>query len=64
MHHYGSSARDWGTSKLWDQLSRHVEDRNSVFQNLNDLRDAVQEELNHMPKVDKKSTCEQDELGT
>ena len=35
---------------LWDQLSRHVEASNSVSQNLNDLKAALQEELDAMPQ--------------
>uniref|UniRef100_A0A3Q2Y082 Tc1-like transposase DDE domain-containing protein n=1 Tax=Hippocampus comes TaxID=109280 RepID=A0A3Q2Y082_HIPCM len=36
--------------KLWDQLSRRVEARNSALQNLNDLRAAFQEEWYAMPQ--------------
>uniref|UniRef100_A0A3B3S6Z6 Tc1-like transposase DDE domain-containing protein n=1 Tax=Paramormyrops kingsleyae TaxID=1676925 RepID=A0A3B3S6Z6_9TELE len=35
---------------LWDQLSHRVEARNSVPQNLNDLRAAHQEEWDAMPQ--------------
>ncbi|KAL7851757.1 hypothetical protein AOLI_G00221130, partial [Acnodon oligacanthus] len=35
---------------LWDQLSRRVEARNSVPQNLNDLRAALQEEWDAVPQ--------------
>uniref|UniRef100_A0A3Q3SUE0 Tc1-like transposase DDE domain-containing protein n=1 Tax=Mastacembelus armatus TaxID=205130 RepID=A0A3Q3SUE0_9TELE len=34
---------------VWDQLSRLVEARTPAPQNLNDLRDALQEEWNAMP---------------
>ena len=35
---------------LWDQLSHRVEARNSVNQNLNDLRAALQEGWDAMPQ--------------
>ena len=35
---------------LWDQLSRRVEAHNSVPQNLNDLRAALQEEWDAVPQ--------------
>ena len=39
------------TENLWDQLSRHVEARDCVPRNLNDLRAALQEEWDVMPQL-------------
>ncbi|KAJ8352617.1 hypothetical protein SKAU_G00240930 [Synaphobranchus kaupii] len=48
---------------LWDQLTHRVEARNSVPQNLNDLRAALQEEWDAMPQQTISRLIEQHETS-